>query len=256
MELDIAQPVLLAPGAGEDVNDNPDHTVRILFSHELLDATWSHFGPVEPGAVPHVHREHTDAFYVLEGELAFRIGPDLQLVSAPAGTFVVVPPGVIHGFDNDAPERATFLNFHAPSGGFADYMRGVTPGFDSFDPPADGGRPAADATVTFSGKGEQVVRRTGRHWIQAEETQLSATVLSFEPGWEGVDPHTHTDVVDSFFVLEGIVEFLEGPGDPGTFVAAPPGARHGFRIPDGGQRIVLLNIHAPDSGFVGRLRRR
>ena len=45
------------------------------------------------------------SFYVLEGELTFRIGPDLERVTAPAGTFVAVPPNIIHGFDNDATER-------------------------------------------------------------------------------------------------------------------------------------------------------
>ena len=109
--------------------------------HELLDATWTRHEAGERGAEPHVHREHTDSFYVLEGELTFRIGPDLERVTAPAGTFVAVPPNVIHGFDNDGAERACFLNFHAPSGGFADYMRGVNPGFDSFEPP-DGRRGA------------------------------------------------------------------------------------------------------------------
>lgn len=255
VELDVPHPVLLAPGEGEVVVDQSKRTVRLLFAHELLDVTWTRHEAGERGAEPHVHHQHTDAFYVLEGEVTFRIGPDLERRTAPAGTFVAVPPNVIHGFDNDSPERACFLNFHAPSGGFAEYMRGVNPGFDSFDPPADGGRPAAEATVTFSGQGEQLGRSTHRHWIQAEETQLSATVMSFEPGWEGVDPHTHDDHVDAFFVLESEVEFIGGRGGAGTFVAAPPGVLHGFRIPDGGQRIVLLNVHAPDTGFVARLRR-
>jgi quercetin dioxygenase-like cupin family protein len=253
VELDVAQPVLLAPGEGEVVKDRPDHTVRILFSHELLDVSWSYLAPGKPGAEPHVHREHTDSFYVLEGELDFRLGPDLQLVSAPAGTFVAAPPNVVHGFAA-SPKGATFLNFHAPSGGFADYMRGVTPGFDSFEPPAGGGHPAAEATITLSGAGEQLERPTSRHWIQAEETDISAMVMSFEPGFEGVDPHSHTDFVDAFYVLEGTTEFMGTQGGPATFVAAPPQAVHGFRIPDGGQRIVLLNVHAPDAGFVARRR--
>jgi oxalate decarboxylase/phosphoglucose isomerase-like protein (cupin superfamily) len=52
-----------------------------------------------------------------------------------------VPPGVVHHFVNasDAPVR--FLNFHAPSCGFADYLRAMARGdadaaalFDSYDP--------------------------------------------------------------------------------------------------------------------------
>src|SRR6266508_1563585 len=145
VQLHETHPVLLALGEGELVTDQTRRTLRILFSHELLDVTWTRHEGGERGAEPHVHLEHTDAFYVLEGELTFRIGPDFQRTRAPAGTFVAVPPNVIHGFDNDSSERACFLNFHAPSGGFADYLRGVTPGFDSFDPPADGGELASTA---------------------------------------------------------------------------------------------------------------
>jgi quercetin dioxygenase-like cupin family protein len=237
------------------ITEQAARTLRLLLAHELLDVTWTRHEAGERGAEPHIHREHADAFYVLQGELTFRIGSDLERTRAPAGTFVAVPPNVIHGFDNDGAERACFLNFHAPSGGFADYLRSVAPGFDSFDPPAGGGRPVSEVTITLPGEGELLERPTHRLWIQAEETQLSATVFAFEPGWEGVDPHTHPDHVDSFFVLEGTAEFVGGHGGPGTFLAAPPGARHGFRIPDEGNRIVLLNVHAPDSGFVGRLRR-
>jgi mannose-6-phosphate isomerase-like protein (cupin superfamily) len=161
MELYVAQPVLLDPsaGEGETVVDQPRRTLRILFSHELLDATWTRHEGGERGAEPHVHHHHTDAFYVLEGELTFRIGPDLEPTTAPAGTFVALPPNVVHAFDNDSSERARFLNFHSPSGGFADYLRGVTPGFDSEEPPADGGRPASDAVIVPPGSGGVLVDR-------------------------------------------------------------------------------------------------
>jgi quercetin dioxygenase-like cupin family protein len=241
------------PGEGEVVNDSPDHNVLILFSHELFDVTWTQFGPREPGAEPHVHREHTDSFYVLEGELTFRIGSDLERITAPAGTFVAVPPNVIHGFDNDAADGAHFLNFHAPSGGFADYMRGKTPGFDSFDPPEDGGEPPTTAIVSPPGQGERLARGNLAHYIKAQLPHLAAMEVSFEPGWE-VEPHSHDDHVDSFFVLEGEVEFLNGTAGPGAFVAAPPNAVHGIKILGDGSPTSLLNIHAPDTGFADRMR--
>ncbi len=252
--------MFLAPGEGELVVDQPKRTLRIFFAHELLDVTWTRHEGGERGADPHVHREHLDAFYVLEGELTFRIGPDIERVTAPAGTFVAVPPGVVHGFDNDSSARACFLNFHAPNGGFADYLRGVNLGFDSFDPPADGGAPADTAIVALPGEGEWLSRPTPSHsirahCIKAQLPQLAAIELAFDPGWEGVDPHSHDDHVDAFFVLEGEVEFVGGRrGGPGTFVAAPPGAEHWFRIPDGGTPITVLNIHTPDTGFTDRLR--
>jgi quercetin dioxygenase-like cupin family protein len=252
VQLDVSQPVLLRPsaGEGETVVDTDRRTLRILFSHELLDVTWTRHEAGERGAEPHVHREHTDSFYVLEGELTFRLGPDLEQLTAPAGTFVAVPPNVVHGFDNDSSEPVRFLNFHAPSGGFADYLRGAG-SFDSFDPPADGGGPATEVVVSLPGEGEQV----RSHRIKAQLPHLAAIEMSFEPGWEGVDPHSHADHVDSFFVLDGVIEFINGIGAPGTFVAAPPGVEHWFRIPDGGGPISLLNIHAPDTGFTDRLRR-
>jgi quercetin dioxygenase-like cupin family protein len=257
VQLNVGHAVLLHPGEGETITDRAERTVRILLSHELLDATWTRYEPGERGPGPHVHRQHTDAFYVLEGELFFGLGPDIERVQAPAGTFVAVPPDVVHTFANESSGRACFLNFHAPSCGFADSLRGKGEGFDSFDPPDDGGRPASEAIVSLPGEGERAGRESRAHRIKAELDQLSAIELAFDPGWEGVDPHTHDDHVDSFFVLDGNVEFIvddsECRAGPGTFVAATPGTRHGFRNP-GETRIVLLNVHAPDLGFAERLR--
>ena len=249
--------MLLRPeqGEGEAVTNTAKRMLRILFSHELLDVTWTRHEGGERGAEPHVHREHSDSFYVLEGELTFRIGPDLESLTAPAGTFVAVPPNVVHGFDNDSSRAVRFLNFHAPSGGFADYLRGVNPGFDSFAQPEGGGRPATEAIVSLPGEGERLERGSRDHVIKGQLPHLAAIELSFEPGFEGVDPHSHDDHVDAFFVLDGEVEFIFGGGGPGTFAAAPPGAEHGFKISGDRAPISLLNIHAPDTGFTDRLRR-
>src|SRR5438034_1899223 len=242
VELDVRQSVFLGPGEGETITDRAERTVRILLSHELLDATWTRYEAGERGPDPHVHHRHTDAFYVLEGALVFGLGREIEPVWAPAGTFVAVPPDVIHTFRNEGPERACFLNFHAPRSGFAGGLRGNREGFDSFDPPGDGGRPAAEATVSMPGEGERAGRDLRAHRINAELEQLSAIELAFDPGWEGVDLHTHDDHVDSFFVLDGNVDLVVGDSErragPGTFVAATPGARHGFRNP-GESRIVL-----------------
>ena len=63
---------------------------------------------------PHVHADEDDSFYILEGELTFVLGG--EDVAAPAGTFVLVPPGVEHGFRNDGIEPVRILNIHAPAG--------------------------------------------------------------------------------------------------------------------------------------------
>jgi quercetin dioxygenase-like cupin family protein len=247
---------LLAVETGRTISDRPERTVRELSRHPLIDVTWSRFGPGERGPDPHVHHEHVDAFYVVEGELLFGLGPDVEPVSAPSGTFVLVPPDVIHTFRNDSQGTARYLNFHAPSTGFIANLQGEIPSWDSFDASADGGRPPTDAAVTPPGGGERLERADRTLTILAEHPLLSAIDIAFDDGFT-VDPHTHDDEVDSFFVLEGAVEFLVAgepvSTGPGTWASAPPGAEHRFRNVSGA-RARLLNVHAPEVGFVARSR--
>jgi len=180
VELDVRQLIFLGPGEGETITDRAERTIRILLAHELLDATWTRYEAGERGPDPHVHHRHTDAFYVLEEALVFGLGPEIEPVRAPAGTFVAVPPDVSHTFRNEGPERACFLNFHAPSSGFADALRGNREEFDSFDPPEDGGRPAAEAIVSMSGEGEPAGLDLRAHRITVELEQMSAIEIAFE----------------------------------------------------------------------------
>ena len=106
--------------------------------------------------------------------------------------------------------------------------------------------------------GEKVPRGGLYHRILAELPELEAIELRFAPDFEGVDPHTHPDHVDSFYVLEGEAEFVVGDevvrAGPGSYVAAPIGVVHGFRNAGDGE-LRMLNVHAPNTGFAGRLRR-
>lgn len=258
VQLDVSHPLLLRPGEGETVTDRAERTIRILLAHELLDVTWTRYEPGERGPDPHVHREHVDSFFVLDGELVFGLGPQVDQERAPAGTFVSVPQNVAHTFGNESDGAAYFLNFHSPSGGFAESLRGRREGFDSFDPPSGGGRPASAAIVSPPGEGERLVSQERVNLIKAELPEVSAFQLSVEPVWEGIGAHEHSDQVDMFFVLEGEAGFVVGnevlPAGAGSFLAAPPGAQHGIRN-DAARKIVFLNVHAPDSGFAERLRR-
>ncbi len=235
----------------------------LLCAHPLLDVTWSRYEDGEEGPDPHVHREHVDSFFVLEGELSFGVGPEVDRFIAGPGTWISVPPNVVHTFRNVSGATATFLNFHAPSGGFAGYMRAARDGhgrefeWDNFDPPADGGRPVSEAIVNADGEGELMDHGQSRLLVKAELPQLSAFESSFAFGWEGVDPHVHRDHVDSFFVLGGNGEFLQGEtrtrGGVGTFAAIPPGITHGFGNL-GPDTLRVLNVHAPDAGTAANFR--
>jgi quercetin dioxygenase-like cupin family protein len=192
---------------------------------------------------------------VLAGEMTLRVGPELELLEAAAGTLVLVPPGVVHGFDNDSDGEVRFLNFHAPGCNFVEYLRGNGE-FDQQNPPADGGRPASDVIVTPPGGGERFQREDRAVTILGELPQISALLLEAEPEWPGVPAHAHDDQVDAFFVLEGPAGLLDGgqvvQAEAGIFYVAVPGATHGF--PNSG-RPVLLNVHGPDAGFAEGVRR-
>jgi len=250
------EPALLAAEDGESIAERPRRVVRVLFEHELLDASYACSEAGERGANPHIHVEHVDAFYVLDGELTFRVGPDLDAVRAGPGTFVMVPPHLVHGFDNDSDATARWLNFHAPSTGFLAWMRGERDRFDQVPPPADGGRSADDAVIVRPGGGERFERRNRTITILGDEPQFSALDIGFDESFV-VDPHTHDDHADSFFVLEGAVEFTVGErterAGPGMWLTAPPNARHGFRN-GGSDWARVLNVHAPDAGFADWIR--
>ena len=257
MELDV-QPLLLGPGDGETTTDRPERTLRILCDFEQVIISWFRYEPGEEGPEPHIHRQHSDAFYVLGGEVDFGLGPDVTRITGGPGTFVAAPPNVVHTFKNSSDATATFLNIHAPSMGFGDVLRGRgREHFDQFDPPEDGSRPLGDAVRQRAGEGERVEHETTSHLIKAELPELSFFEMTFEPEFEGVDPHIHEDHVDAFLVLEGEVDFVLGSevrrADAASFFAAPPGARHGFANPGPGP-LRVLNFHAPDRGFAGRLR--
>jgi quercetin dioxygenase-like cupin family protein len=130
---------------GDRITDRPDRQAVVLAETDEITISEFRYGPGQRGAQRHVHREHADAFLLLEGELTFHLRDESRTL--PAGTLVVFPPGLVHGFDNDSDAFMRCFNFHMPSYGFADSMRGRNPGFDQFDPPEDGGLDPATALV-------------------------------------------------------------------------------------------------------------
>jgi quercetin dioxygenase-like cupin family protein len=248
---------LLPPGEGETITDRDARDVRILVDEPQMTLTWSRYEAGERGPDPHIHRKHADAFYIVEGEIEFGLGPGAEhVVRAPAGSVVLAPPNVVHTFANESDARAVYLNFHAPNGGFADFLRAARDKrefeWDSWDPPEDGGRPASHAVVCLPDEGERFERGDRTVTILADTPELSFLELAVTPGWEGVDPHTHDDHLDGFFVLDGEIEFLAGHAPEGAVMVAATGVQHGVHRPTGDT--TLLNFHAPDAGFAGRIR--
>jgi quercetin dioxygenase-like cupin family protein len=254
--------IVVAPGEGETITALQRRDVSLLTDLEEISITWSRYAAGEVGPDPHVHREHTDAWYVLDGELTFALGPEAERVRVGPGSFVAVPPNLIHSFANEAAADARFLNFHTPDGGFAAYMRGRRDGtgitFDSFDPPEDGGVDPSEAVISGPGEGERLVRGNRVLWLKAALPDLCFAEFGIEGRFDGPGLHHHEAEVDSFYVLEGELELtVDGssrPAVPGTLASVPRGVRHTFSH-RGSDGVRFLNVHAPDAGFAAFLRR-
>jgi quercetin dioxygenase-like cupin family protein len=252
------EPIFSGPGEGELI-EKEHRKLFVKGSWEQMDFLEYEGGPSYQGAGPHFHKLHVDSFYVLEGELEFQVGGETH--RAGPGTFVAVPPGTIHAFTNPGPGSVRFLNAHSPACGFTDYIRTLDSGedvdperFDMWD--AEQGGPTG-AVLLGPGAGELLSGPRREIYVRYEGAELEALEFHCDPGFGPVDPHVHDDHIDSFYVLEGEIEFTLGDeivrAGAGTFVAAPPGARHGFSIPGPG-RTRFLNVHAPGPGFIGRVR--
>ena len=115
-----SRPIVSAPGDGDRLA-KAHRLALVKAQHPDLDVLEYVVDGEYDGASTHVHLRHADCFHVLEGELEFRA--DGETIRADAGTSVVIPPGVAHEFTSVG--RASFLNVHAPSCGFVEYLRKV-----------------------------------------------------------------------------------------------------------------------------------
>lgn len=114
--------VVLRAGEGEHIGGPTSVTIKATGEETagtfyLGEATAA---PGFAGPPPHVHDALHDMFYVLDGTLTLRL--DDAVVDCETGTFVCVPPGVVHTFSNRNDTPARFLNFITPAG-WENYMR-------------------------------------------------------------------------------------------------------------------------------------
>ncbi len=115
--------IILLPGEGERIEAGASVSV-MKATAETTGGAFSisegTFPPGMKGPPPHAHGHTTDTFYVLEGTLHVII--DDGEIDAPAGSYILVPPGVVHTFANTSDAPVRFLNINAP-GGWEQYLR-------------------------------------------------------------------------------------------------------------------------------------
>lgn len=121
--------------------DDEESGGRQCFSEWTVDAGGD-------GPPPHVHRQHQEAFFVVEGTMSFRAGE--KTIEAEAGSFIFIPAGVVHTFSNrtDAPARC--VNAYVP-GGIEGFFIEIGEALAGGEPdPAEISRLSAEYDVFFS----------------------------------------------------------------------------------------------------------
>lgn len=135
MDRQVRKPVVLRPGEGRAY---PMGRISAVFkadgaetaSQYSVSEWWLEPRTRGPGA--HAHEED-DIFYVLEGTMSVLVGE--EWIEAPRGSFVLVPAGVTHDFENRGSVRAGVLNLSIP-GEFEPHMPAIAQWFAE-NPPGD-----------------------------------------------------------------------------------------------------------------------
>jgi mannose-6-phosphate isomerase-like protein (cupin superfamily) len=109
--------IFLSPGAGREYDAGPMHAIFKADGAETGDRYcvsewWLEAG--QPGPGPHSHEANDEIFYVVEGRMSFLAGE--EWIDASAGSFLRIPAGTTHDFENRTDARAGALNFFIPGG--------------------------------------------------------------------------------------------------------------------------------------------
>lgn len=114
---DRPQAFVVAPGGGTVIRGPVGGPTRIMARSESTDGSFTFLEniiPPQEGPPLHVHGREDEMWYVLEGHFRFRA--DERLLDAPAGSFVFVPRGTRHCFQNVSDAPARILVMFTPAG--------------------------------------------------------------------------------------------------------------------------------------------
>ena len=104
----------------EVILEGDGRAISILVAREDVTVTEGRCPARATIAGPHIHQRHTDAFYVIGGELTFEVGRESEVITISPGGLVAVPPGVAHSFRNDGgrpakrPRRCCSARYRVP----------------------------------------------------------------------------------------------------------------------------------------------
>jgi len=114
---DAATPIAVGPAEGATIQGPVGGPLTFKVRGEQTGGALTALeNTVMPGEGPpmHVHDGEDESWYVIEGDLRFKLGEEIS--RAPAGSFVFVPRGTPHCFQNVGATPARILVMFNPSG--------------------------------------------------------------------------------------------------------------------------------------------
>jgi quercetin dioxygenase-like cupin family protein len=113
----MAEPVFRRPDEGSKADNPLAADVVFKVRGEQTEGTLTVFeNRVAPGEGPplHTHANEDESMYVLEGEVRVKLGDEMH--AAPAGSFIFIPRGTPHAWQNVGDGPARMLIHFTPSG--------------------------------------------------------------------------------------------------------------------------------------------
>ncbi len=125
------KPIVLAPGGGRSY---PMGRIQAIFKADgeetqgrySVSEWWLEADTTGPGA--HAHSADDEIFYVIAGTMSFLVDDEWE--DAVTGSFVLVPAGVTHDFENRGSVQAGILNI-STQGGFEANMLEIAAWFEA-----------------------------------------------------------------------------------------------------------------------------
>lgn len=122
----MSLPIILQPGEGKSIALVTSTCTFKVTGKE----THGHFGlfefvmePGASGASPHIHKQLTEIFYVIEGEVQLLL--EQRTITATPGAMILVPESVPHGFSNPGAVRSKLLILFCPADSREQYFEGL-----------------------------------------------------------------------------------------------------------------------------------
>ena len=107
---------ILEPNKGKHIAVAGDINTILAFKEDT-GGTYSFIeAKVFPGGgpIPHIQTREHEGFYIIEGQIILNV--DGQRIEAKPGTFVNIPPNVLHSFKNETNETAKLIIVLSPAG--------------------------------------------------------------------------------------------------------------------------------------------